>query len=49
VQSDENGFFSAELGEGAYRIVTGAIRVVARIEKGKTVLVPLRAGKRMAD
>jgi hypothetical protein len=49
VQSDDNGYFTVVLVEGVYKIDTGAVWAEARVEKGKTVLVPLRAGKRMAD
>jgi hypothetical protein len=49
VQSDENGFFVAILTAGSYRIGSGAFGAEAIVEKGTTVLVPLRAGKRMVD
>ncbi|MBC8017199.1 MAG: hypothetical protein H7X83_01600 [Verrucomicrobia bacterium] len=47
--SDENGYFVAILAAGSYRVGSGAFAVEALVEKGTTVLVPLRAGKRMVD
>jgi hypothetical protein len=49
VYSDENGYFMAILAAGSYRIGNGAFAADAKVENGTTVLVPLRAGKRMVD
>lgn len=49
VQSDENGYFVVILPAGSYRIGGGVFAAEATAEKGTTVLVPLRAGKRMVD
>ena len=49
VQSDENGYFVAILASGSYRIGSGALAAEVTVENGTTLLVPLRAGKRMVD
>jgi hypothetical protein len=49
VVSDEFGYFVAILAAGSYRIGSGAFAADARVENDTTVLVPLRAGKRMVD
>jgi hypothetical protein len=49
VPSDENGYFVVILAAGAYRISSGAFKVEATVKNSATVLVPLRAGKRMVD
>lgn len=49
VLSDENGYFVALLAAGSYMIGSGAFAAEATVENGTTVIVPLRAGKRMVD
>jgi len=49
VLSDENGYFVAILAPGNYRINSGGFAAETTVENGTTVLVPLRAGKRMVD
>ena len=49
VLSDENGYFMALLPPGRYRVSSGAFVVETKVEIVSTVLVPLRAGKRMVD
>jgi hypothetical protein len=49
VLSDENGYFVALLAAGSYMIGSGAFAAKATVENDTTVLVPLRAGKRMVD
>ncbi len=49
VETDNQGFFVAELAPGRYVVSTGAVKVEVTVENNKTVLVPLRAGKRMVD
>jgi hypothetical protein len=49
VISDANGYFVALLAAGSYMIGSGAFAAEATVENGTTVLVPLRAGKRMVD
>lgn len=49
VLSDENGYFMTLLPAGRYRVSSGAFMVETRVEIGSSVLVPLRAGKRMVD
>jgi hypothetical protein len=49
VISDEFGYFVATLPAGSYRVGIGAMVTEVTVEKGTTVLVPLRAGKRMVD
>lgn len=49
VLSDEDGYFVAILVAGRYKIGSGAFAAEATLENGTTVLVPLRAGKRMVD
>jgi hypothetical protein len=49
VLSDANGYFVALLAAGSYMIGSGAFAAEATVENGTTVLVPLRAGKRMVD
>jgi len=49
VDSDEHGFFVVMLPAGNYRISAGMFEVAASVTKGTTLLVPLRAGKRMVD
>ena len=48
METDEQGYFVATLPAGRYRI-TGRATVEVTVENGTTTLVPLRAGKRMAD
>jgi len=48
-RTDDAGYFMALLPTGRYRITNGAFNVEASVEAGTTVLVPLRAGKRMVD
>lgn len=47
--TDGSGYFLAVLDPGHYRVTSGAFSTNATIESGTTVLVPLRAGKRMVD
>ncbi len=49
VQTDASGFFVAVLDAGSYTAGNGAFSSRFTVEKGTTVLVPLRAGKRMVD
>ena len=49
VLSDENGYFVAILAGGSYRVGSGVFTAEATVENGTTLLVPLRAGKRMVD
>ncbi|MBL0226650.1 MAG: hypothetical protein IPQ16_14080 [Geobacteraceae bacterium] len=48
-QTDESGYFVAVLPAGVYRVSNGSFSVETTLENGTTVLVPLRAGKRMVD
>ena len=47
--TDQQGYFSLSVKEGKYMISCGMARTDILVEKGKTVLVPLRTGKRMVD
>ena len=49
VLSDENGYFIKLLPAGRYKVSSGAFMVETRVEIGSSVLVPLRAGKRMVE
>lgn len=49
LETDDHGYFVAALTAGRYVVSTGAAKVEVTVEKDKTVLVPLRAGKRMVD
>lgn len=48
-ESDDKGYFTAVLEAGRYTISAGPARTEVTVEKDNTVLVPLRAGKRMVD
>lgn len=48
-ESDDQGYFTAVLEAGRYTISAGPARTEVTVEKDNTVLVPLRAGKRMVD
>jgi len=48
-ESDDQGYFTAVLDAGRYTVSAGAARFEITVEKDNTVLVPLRAGKRMVD
>ena len=49
VPTDADGFFVAVLDAGSYTVGSGAFSSRATVEKGTTILAPLRAGKRMVD
>ena len=49
LEADEHGYFVAEVTAGRYSVDSGPAKFEVSVEKGKTVLVPLRTGKRMAD
>lgn len=49
IDTDEQGYFTTGLGTGRYTISCGMARTDLAIKKGTTLLVPLRAGKRMVD
>jgi hypothetical protein len=49
VRSDERGFFLVALPAGEYDVRCAGFTRKLRIEKGKTVLLALRGGKRMVD
>jgi hypothetical protein len=49
VETDDQGYFVAVLDAGRYVISSGAVKVEVTVEKDKTVLVPMRTGKRMVD
>jgi hypothetical protein len=48
-RTDQQGYFSLPLNAGNYTISCGMAMTEIQVEKGKTVLVPLRTGKRMVD
>ena len=48
-QADDAGFFVAVLDAGSYTVSNGAFSSRVTLEKGTTVLVPLRTGKRMVN
>jgi hypothetical protein len=48
-ETDEQGYFVMEITAGKYSVSSGPATVEVTVENGKTVLVPLRTGKRMAD
>ncbi len=49
VKTDHNGYFIAVLNAGSYTVTSGAFMTNVDVENGKTMLVPLLAGKRMVD
>ncbi|MFZ2949475.1 MAG: hypothetical protein WA003_08310 [Desulfuromonadaceae bacterium] len=49
VQTDDHGYFVVVLEAGTYTIGSGPFTAEVTVERGKTTLVPLRAGKRMVD
>ncbi len=49
VITDEHGYYVVVLDAGSYRIGAPPLFIEVRVEEGQTVLVPLRAGKRMVD
>ncbi|BCS55901.1 hypothetical protein [Geobacter sp. SVR] len=49
VETDQNGYFTAVLDAGTYRIGTPPISAEVTVEDGTTKLVHLMAGKRMVD
>ncbi len=49
LQTDDLGYFVAILSPGTYSVNSGPFSVEITVERGKTTLVPLRAGKRMVD
>lgn len=49
VQTDDFGYFTAVLPAGSYTIGSGPASAEISVERGITTLIPLRAGKRMAD
>lgn len=49
VEADEHGYFVAAVTAGKYSVSSGPAMVELTVENGKTILVPLRTGKRMAD
>jgi hypothetical protein len=49
LEADEHGYFVAEVTAGKCSVSSGPATVEVTVENGKTVLVPLRTGKRMAD
>lgn len=49
LQTDGLGYFVAILSPGTYSVSSGPFSVEITVERGKTTLVPLRAGKRMVD
>lgn len=49
VQTDDNGYFVEVLPAGTYSVGSGPFSAEITVERGKTTLVPIRAGKRMVD
>lgn len=49
VLTDDHGYFVVVLPAGTYSIGSGPFTAEIAVERGVTTLVPLRAGKRMAD
>lgn len=49
VETDENGYFTAVLGAGDYRIGNPPLSIEVHITNGTTTLASLRSGKRMVD
>lgn len=49
VQTDDFGYFVVTLAAGTYAVGSGPFTAEITVERGVTSLVPLRAGKRMAD
>lgn len=49
VQTDDHGYFVVVLPAGTYSVASGPFTAEVTVERGITTLVPLRAGKRMAD
>lgn len=47
--SNEEGYFTAALAPGRYRIGNGPFYVTVTVTEGKTTIVPIRTGKRMVD
>lgn len=47
-ETDPEGYFTLVLPAGRYRIVAGESKNV-EVEQGKTLLIPMRTGKRLAD
>lgn len=48
-ETDEQGYFVILLDAGRYTVGSGSMRSEVVVEDGKTILVPLRTGKRMVD
>jgi len=48
-RSDATGIFIEELFPGDYQLSCRGAEVAVIVEEGKTVLVPIRGAKRMAD
>ena len=49
VQTDDHGYFVAVLPAGTYAVSSGPFRGEITVQRGRTTLVPVRAGKRMVD
>ena len=49
VETDENGYFTAVLNAGNYRIGNPPLTIEVSITRGTTTLASLRTGKRMVD
>jgi hypothetical protein len=49
VEADEHGYFLAAVTAGKYSVSSGPAMLDLTVENGKTILVSLRTGKRMAD
>lgn len=49
IRSDAAGYFLLAVPEGSYEIKVRGISRKISVEKGKTVFVPMRGGKRMVD
>jgi len=48
-ETDEKGYFTANIDPGQYRLGSAPFYVDVTVKEGKTTIVPLRAGKRMVD
>lgn len=48
-RTDGSGYFMEALPAGVYELLCRGVRTEFRVKRGKTTLVPIRGGKRMAD